>query len=95
MAEQLLNFEETVRQGRGLAALSRNYKWTVFEIFCDGQLAYQQTVQGVHINTQVPKSYCPKELIIAFDGEPVFAFRAKKVALNRLDKNIRAYSPNT
>lgn len=90
----LLNFQKTQREGAQLPTkIPDSYRWTTLEVFCDGHLAYQQTRFGVHVDAKVPRNYCPKELIFAFDGQPVFAIANSRVKLNRLRKNIKEYSP--
>ncbi|EAZ88902.1 hypothetical protein [Crocosphaera chwakensis] len=95
MSEQLLNYDHTVALGEALySPLSPNYRWTTFEVFCDGFLVYQQTIQGIHINAQVSPDYKPLEIVIAFDGEPVFALRGSQVCLNRLNRPLISYTPD-
>lgn len=71
--------------------LPESYKCTLLEIFCDGALAYQQSCMGVMLNTYVSPSYTPTEVVIAFDGNAVFALKGSEILLNRLQKNITQY----
>ncbi len=94
MIERLLNYDRTVERGAKLkGTISPDYRWTTFEVFCDGYLVYQQTLQGVQINAQVSPLYLPVEMVIAFDGQVVFALRGNEVSLNRLSQPIVSYSP--
>lgn len=72
-------------------AVTPDYRWRVLELFCDGYLAHQQSALGIHYQALVSPTYRPHQIVIAFDGMPVFALNGNQVALDRLVQPIDRY----
>lgn len=86
-----LDLYRVVQEARSLPPLPKFYTWTLFECFCDGYLAHQQSVDGIHYQAMVPPSYRPQQVLLAFDGDPVLALDGNRVLLNRLSQPLHMY----
>lgn len=87
-----LDWSTYIEEGNNLPPLPDSYRWTILEFFCDGYLAYQQSLLGIHYQARVPYNYRPQSILIAFDGMPVFALEGNRVSLDRLRQPFAYYS---